>query len=119
MTGPMWVTLIVGVLGGTAGLAALANAFFGRKKTTAEATQIVVGSVVSAMNEFEEAAKEANETARQAYTELRTVRDEAVELAKELHRIRMAIMRPDATIEGLRALVASGPGPGTNGRSYP
>ncbi|MEO3929959.1 hypothetical protein ABGB07_39830 [Micromonosporaceae bacterium B7E4] len=119
MTGPMWVTLIVGVVGGLAGVAALLNAFFGRGKTKAEEAQIITGSAVQVMNEFQEDARAARVEAAEVRVEMRAVRDEARALAEELHRLRMAIMQPDATIEGLRALVSSGPGSSANGRPYP
>jgi len=109
VTGAEWATLIIGGVGGTAGVAALLNAIFGRGKTRSEAAQIITGSAVSMMNEFEEDAKAAR-------TEMRAVRTEALALAEELHQLRMAILQPTATIETLRALVVAGSGPAVNGR---
>jgi uncharacterized protein (DUF3084 family) len=132
VTGAEWATLIIGGVGGTAGVAALLNAVFGRSKTKAEAAQVVVGSAVTLMNELEEAAREARQESRAAHDEAKASRSEsraahqemaevrkhAHALADELHRLRTAIMHPDATIEALRALVGSGPGPATNGRPH-
>ena len=111
MTGGEWDTTVLGGLGALAGVAALVNAFVGRGKTRAEATQIITGSAVSMMTEFEADAKAARAEAAQARTEMRAVREEAHLLAEELHRLRMAIMRPGASLESLRLLVS-----GTNGR---
>lgn len=116
MNGPQWVTLIVGGVGGLAGVAALLNAFFGRGKTKAEAAQIITGSAVQMMGEFEDAARDALAESKATRDEMQEVRREARALAEELHQLRMAIMQPTATIETLRALVSSGPGPAANGR---
>lgn len=109
MTAVQWVTTIAGSLGTIGGIGVLLNAFFGRGKTRSEAAQIITGSAVTMMNEFEEDAKAAR-------SEMRAVRTEALALAEELHQLRMAIMQPTATIESLRALVVAGSGPAANGR---
>lgn len=106
MTPEQLVVTLIGGLGGLAGVGALFNAFFSRGKSRAEAAQVITGAAVTWMTEFEEEAKAARD-------EVRKVRTEAHALADELHALRRAIMSPDATVEGLRLLVA---GPGTNGR---
>jgi len=54
--------------------------------------------------------------ATEARAELGRVRTEAVALADELYRLRLAIFSPTATIDGLRDLVRRSTGPNTNGR---
>lgn len=115
MTGVEIGVLIVGVLGGLSGLAALANAIFGRGKTRAEEAQILTGTALTLMKELEKEAKAASDEADQARTQMQAVRDEARALADELHKLRTAIMRPDATVEGLRLLVT---GRLSNGTSH-
>lgn len=118
MTVTQWATTLLGGVGGLAGVGALLNAFFGRGKTRAEATQIITGSAVSMMTEFEADARTARAETAQVRTEMRAemraVRDEARALAEELHRLRMAIMQPGASVDSLRVLVS---GAGTNGRT--
>lgn len=118
MTGAEWATIIVGSIGALSGGGALFNAFFGRGRTKAEASQIISTSAVTMMTEFEEDAKAARTEAKQVRAEMAQLASEARALADELHRLRMAIMRPDATLESLRALVTGGSGGGTNGRLY-
>lgn len=112
MTGPQWVTTIAGAVGALAGLGALLNAFFGRSKTRAEAAQVITGTAVTWMNEFEEDAKAARRDAKAVREEMRSVRTEARALAEELHQLRTAILQPGITIDALRSLVGAGGRPG-------
>lgn len=125
-----WVeiaTIVSGSVGALGGAGAFLSVLFGRRKqraeadrteaeaerSEAEATQIITGTAVSMMKKLEENAERARVEAEQAREEMRAVRSEAHQLARELHSLRMAVMRPDATIESLRLLVS---GSWSNGR---
>jgi hypothetical protein len=120
MTWAGWVVTLIGGLGGLTGAAALLNAWFSRGKNKADAAQVLTGSALTLVHEMEDDARAAREELKQsreelktfrreASTELQIVREEARALADELHRLRMAIMAPHATVESLRLLV-TGPG---------
>jgi hypothetical protein len=128
MTWAAWVVTAIGGLGGLTGAAALLNAWLGRGKNRADAAQVLTGSALSLVHEMEEDARaarvelkqsraELKTFRREASTELQLVRQEARALADELHRLRMAIMAPNATIDSLRLLV-TGPGQ-SNGHPGP
>lgn len=128
MTGAEWGVVIVGTLGGLGGLAALLNAFFGRGKAradtgkaNADANAVITSTAMEWIAKFEEQAESAKAAAEQAQqqaaeakrqasevqVQMDTVSREARALASMLTELRAAIMRPDATIEGLRLLVSS------------
>lgn len=128
MTGAEWGVIGVGVVGGLGGLAALLQAFFGRGKTkadsskaNAEANAVITSTAMEWIQKFEEQAESAQEAAKQAqrqaveaqrqatevHAQMDTVSREARALASMLTELRAAIMRPDATIEGLRLLVST------------
>ncbi|MEV0608143.1 hypothetical protein AB0I61_17430 [Polymorphospora rubra] len=111
-----WATLIAALVGALGGGGALTNAIVQRGRNKAEATQILTGSAMAMMGEFEADAKAARDEARQVRREMAEVATQARAIAEELHRLRMAIMRPDATLEQLRALVTGSAGGGINGR---
>lgn len=122
MTGAEWGVIAVGTLGGLSGLGALLNAFFGRGKNradanqaTAQASTVITNTAMEWIDKFEKQAEAATETAERAQRQARDAQDqmdavsrEARAVAQMLAELRAAIMRPDATIDGLRVLVNSG-----------
>lgn len=130
MTGVEWGVIAVGVLGGTSGVAALLNAIFSKNKnradagkSTAEAATVVSNTAMEWIKKFEDAAEKAQahaakaqeqadratEQAELARTQMQAVTREARAVAQMLAELRIAIMRPDATVEGLRALISTDP----------
>ena len=117
-----WATLIVGVLGGLSGLGVLLNAVFGKTKSKADAAQIITGTAMEWIGRFERAAEQAQVQAEAAQVQAARARDqmsaaqvqiervtaEARALASELHLLRTAILRPDASMDELRQLVRQG-----------
>lgn len=119
MTGPTeWVLILVAAIGGLGGLGALANAVFGRRKTKADAAQVITGTAMEWINKFEKAAEaaQANAEAAQeqaarareqmqaAQVQIERVTAEARALASELHLLRTAILRPDVSLDELRLM---------------
>jgi hypothetical protein len=104
------VPIIVAVLSGGAipGLGMLVKAFRGRGRARVDAVDALSETARKWVAEFEEEAT-------QARAELRTCRAEAHALADELRALRLAILHPAATIDGLRELVRTGHGYGENG----
>lgn len=122
MTGAEWGVIAVGIVGGTGGIAALLNAFFGRGKNkadsgkaNADANAVITSTALEWIDRFEqraeaaqEAADRAEKQARELQTQMDAVSREARALAAMLTELRTAILRPDATVEGLRLLVNTG-----------
>jgi hypothetical protein len=120
------VTSAFAAVGGAGGITAAVLVFSQRRKLKAEAADVIADSAVGLLAPYrEELARlradvvearaetaEARIEARDARREMSRARDEAQEIADTLRRWRMAIMRPSATIEELRAMVGSY---GTNG----
>lgn len=111
------VPIIVSVLGtsGTAGFMAIARAIRGRGRGRVDAVAALSETARKWVADFEAEAVEARSEARRTREELRACRTEAHALADELRNLRLAILHPAATLDGLRALVRSGNGPGDNG----
>lgn len=119
---PIIVTLIT--VGGASGIAWIVKAIRGQGRVDAAAS---LGETARKwVAEFEEDAKEARAELRQNREESRVevaalraelgdVRREAHALADELRNLRLAVMHPNATIDGLRELVRAGRPPGENG----
>ncbi|GAB7053139.1 hypothetical protein [Catenuloplanes indicus] len=120
MTGPTgWVLILVAAIGGLGGLGALLNAMFSRRKSKADAAQVITGTAMEWIAKFEKAAESAQEQAEAAQAQARAAREqmqaaqvqiervtaEARALAAELQALRTAILRPDASLETLRGLV--------------
>jgi hypothetical protein len=105
---PVLVALIGGALSG--GVVPLVQAMRGRGRDRVDAVAALSETARKWVAEFEEEAT-------QARAELRTCRSEAHALADELRALRLAIMHPAATIDGLRELVRTGynRGGGENG----
>lgn len=119
---PIIVTLLT--VGGASGLAWLVKAIRGQGRVDAAAS--LTDTARKLVAEFEEGAKQARTELRQnreeSQVEVRALRDdlrrcahEAHALADELRSLRLAIMRPEATIDGLRELVRAGTDGGENG----
>ena len=100
------ITAIATLIGG-GGIGSVLVALMSRRKTKADAADVLTDSVLQFAEELKKEASEARD-------EVRRVRQEATALADELHRLRIAIMSPAATIEGLRSLLR--PSSSTNGQ---
>ena len=109
----MSVLATIGVIAagllGAGGVGSVLTAAFGRGKAKADAADVLTDSVLQFAEELKKEAGEAR-------AEVRRVRQEAHALADELHHLRLAVMAPTATIDGLRALVRGGSAPGANGQ---
>lgn len=103
---PVLVALIGGGLSG--GMVPLVQAFRGRGRARVDAVDALSDAAREWVEEFKKDATEAR-------AELRACRREAHALADELRRLRLAIMHPDASIDGLRELVRAGNGGNENG----
>lgn len=101
-----WAAVAAALLGG-GGIGSVFVAILGRRKGKADAADVLTDSVLQFAEQLKKEAGEARD-------EVRRVRQEATLLADELHRIRLAIMAPAATIDGLRALIR--PSSATNGQ---
>lgn len=104
------VPIIVAVLSGGAipGIGMLVKAFRGRGRDRVDAVDALGKTAREWVDEFKVEATEAR-------AELRACRSEAHALADELRQLRLAILHPAATIDGLRELVRAGHGGGENG----
>ncbi len=105
------VPIIVAALSGSAvpGIGMLIKAFRGRGRERVDAVEALGKAARDWADEFKEEAIEAR-------AELRACRSEAHALADELRQLRLAILHPAATIDGLRELVRAGHSGGENGR---
>lgn len=111
---PLLVALITGALGG--GAVPLVQALRGRGKARVDAVDVLSDTAREWVTDFKAEAQSARAETQALRTEVNRVREEATALANELHRIRLAILAPTATLDGLRDLVRRGGGPTTNGR---
>lgn len=111
------VPVIVAVLSGGAipGIGMLVKVFRGRGRDRVDAVDALSETARKWVAEFEKEAHEARAEAREARAEVRACRAEAHALADELRSLRLAILHPAATIDGLRELVRAGRSPGENG----
>lgn len=103
---PIVVAVLTGGLGGA--VVPLIAALRGRGKDRVDAVAALTEASRRMVADFEEDAKEAR-------AELRQVRAEAHYLAEELRSLRLAILHPAASIDGLRELVRSGHGENGSG----
>jgi hypothetical protein len=119
---PIIVTLLT--VGGASGLTWLVQAIRGQGRVDAAAS--LAETARKMVNDFEEDAKLARVELRQTRDESRTevaalradlrrCATEAHAIADELRNLRLAIMHPAATIDGLRELVKAGGPPAGNG----
>jgi hypothetical protein len=112
---PIAVALITGALG--SGLLPLIQAFRGRGRARVDAVDVLSDTAREWVTDFKAEAQSARAETQALRTEVNRVREEATALANELHRIRIAILAPTATLDGLRDLVRRGAGPTANGRT--
>ncbi len=110
---PVIVALLTGGLSGS--LVPLVQAMRGRGRARADTADAFSKMSREGSATFEAETKEARDEAATLRTELRRCASEAHALADELRSLRMAIMHPAATIDGLRELVRAGGGYGENG----
>ena len=115
-----WVAILGAALG-AGGLSGLATALIARPKTRADAVSVLTDAAVKQVNELQEQVTEARAEAQRARQESEAARQQVRLLTAEvdecmdrLRAWRAAIFSPQATVEGLRAMV--GPEPGANGR---
>jgi chromosome segregation ATPase len=111
------VPIVVALLTGGVGSAVrpIVQAFRGRGRARVDAVEALSETARKWVAEFEADATEARAEARQTRVELRACRQEAHALADEIRQLRLAILHPAATIDGLRELVRAGHGGGENG----
>jgi hypothetical protein len=101
---PIIVTLLT--VGGASGIAWVVKAIRGQGR---------IDAAESLGKTAREWADEFKQEAIEARAELRACRTEAHALAEEIRQLRLAILHPAATIDGLRELVRAGQGGGENG----
>lgn len=96
----------------SAGIAAVVQAFAGRRKTRVEAADVLNDSTLEWAQALKTDAREARQEAREARQEAAEMRREAAEmrrqfadLANELRTLHSAILDPGATLTGLKELV--------------
>lgn len=112
------VPVIVAVLSGglLPGIGMLVKSYRSRGRERVDAVAELSKTSHEWVERFEAKATQALDESARAHGELVRVRREATALADELHSLRLAILAPTATIDGLRDLVRRGGGPSTNGR---
>lgn len=111
---PIIVALVGGALSG--GAVPLVQAFRGRGRARVDAVDVLSDTAREWVTDFKAEATSARAEAAGLRAEMGRVRAEASALADELHRLRLAIMAPGMTIDGLRELVRRGSGAGMNGQ---
>lgn len=133
-TGQPWVQVVlsvVGVLGGTGGIAAVTTVVLQRRKFKADAADVITDTALTlveplkarvreleteatgARKETASAHREATAARQQvqaARLDVADLRTAVAELTSMMRRWRSAIMAPDATVEHLRVLVSTEPG---------
>lgn len=110
----VWIAVagvVAAILGGS-GIGSIITAIMSRGKIAAEAADVVSKISVQFAKDVQADATAARQEAAAVRRELAEVRAEAHALALELRRLRLAILAPSASIDGLRALVNP---PGANG----
>ena len=119
---PIIVTIIT--VGGASGLTWLVKALRGQGKVDAAAalTETARRLVADLEDDAKQARAELRQTREEARTEadalradLRRCATEARAIADELRSLRLAVLHPEATIDGLRELVRAGNAGGENG----
>lgn len=103
---PIIVTLLT--VGGASGLAWIVKAIRGQGKV--DAAESLGKTAREWADEFKQEAIEARAETATLRAEVRRCANEAHALADELRSLRMAIMHPSASIDGLRELVRTGQG---------
>ena len=115
---PHWVQVllsVLGVLGGTGGLAVIATVIVQRGKFKADAADTLTDAALTLVQplrtrvaELEEAALLARAQLDSAREQERQLRATVWDLRQTLDRWREAILAPDATLRRVRALVRDG-----------
>jgi uncharacterized coiled-coil DUF342 family protein len=106
------VLIALGSILSGGGIVALINALARKKLTKVDVAEkvneIALEWATTVKADAEEARHEAQEARREAietHRQMTAVRREATALAEDLHRLRQAILDPDATLDKLRAMV--------------
>ncbi|MFG1775593.1 hypothetical protein ACGFIR_19975 [Micromonospora sp. NPDC049051] len=112
---PHWVQVllsILGVLGGTGGLAVIATVVVQRSKFKADAADTLTDAALTLVQPLRTRVAELEEAALLARAQLDSAREQerqlkatVWDLRRTLDRWREAIMAPDATLRRVRALV--------------
>lgn len=115
---PHWVQVllsVLGVLGGTGGLAVIATVIVQRGKFKADAADTLTDAALTLVQplrtrvaELEEAALLSRAQLDSAREQERQLRATVWDLRRTLDRWREAILAPDATLRRIRALVRDG-----------
>ncbi|MGW4465378.1 hypothetical protein [Micromonospora sp. NPDC004704] len=123
--GPPWIQIllsVVGLLGGTGGVTAIATVALQRRKFRADAAEVLTDTALTLVDplktrvaELEAETQRARRQAAVASREIGELRDAVQQMTDLLRRWQRAIFATDATIERLREyILASGfGGPGS------
>ncbi|MEV4628839.1 hypothetical protein AB0J90_21480 [Micromonospora sp. NPDC049523] len=123
--GPPWIQIllsVVGLLGGTGGVTAIATVALQRRKFRADAAEVLTDTALTLVDplktrvgELEAEIQRARRQAAVASREIRELRDAVQELTALIRRWQRAIFAADATIERLREyiLASESGGPGS------
>ncbi|MGV9212344.1 hypothetical protein ACTFTM_10840 [Micromonospora sp. RB23] len=113
---PHWVQValsVLGILGGSTGLAAIATVLVQRGKFKADAADTLTEAALTLVQPLQSRITELEGQALHARTELGTLREQVNQLqfvvrvlTRTLDRWRAAIRAPDATLRRVRAVVA-------------
>ncbi|MEU5908190.1 hypothetical protein [Micromonospora sp. NPDC047527] len=113
---PQWVQVLLsllGILGGTTGLAAIATVLVQRGKFKADAADTLTEAALTLVQPLQTRITELESQAISARSELGLLREQVNQLqfvvrvlTRTLDRWRVAIRAPDATLRKVRAVVA-------------
>lgn len=124
--GPGWVQIllsVLGALGGVAGVGTIATVLVQRRKLRADTADVLTDTALALVEplrerigELETEVRGTNRRARGLSDELDRMREAARDLTTLMRRWRSEILAPDASLEHLREMVQTAPGPPINGR---
>lgn len=110
---------ILGLLGGLGGVAAIGTVLVQRRKFRADAADVLtdtaltlVAPLKSRISELEADAATARRGMAAANGDLDRLRDSMRDLTRMFLKVRSEILSPDASLDRLREMVHSPPGPG-------
>lgn len=128
-TGPPWIQIllsVVGLLGGTGGITAIAAVALQRRKFRADAADVLTDTALTLVDplktrvaELEAETQRARRQAATANREIRELRAAVQEMTDLIRRWQRAIFASDATIERLREYILAGESSGGPGSQIP
>lgn len=127
--GPPWIQIllsVVGLLGGTGGVTAIATVALQRRKFRADAADVLTDTALTLVDplktrvaELEAETQRARRQAASASREIRELRAAVQEMTDLIRRWQRAIFANDATIERLREYILAGEAGGGPGSRIP